>query len=190
MTTGEIFFKIGSTGKQERKANMLKINPNFKTLWLTHDCPKTDRKLRQINQMAEKTPAPFHIAWIGVDTLWVHPQGVIALAYNAIPDVLAWSMETDVVIASGFCNSALLKLLATGVVSVDEAEPYAIPGTMSGIQVATLIAQLNRLDLKGCTGAVSQDRIRITGSDLDLSIFPDGEIHLVVQGKVALLRIG
>jgi len=167
----------------------MKINSNFKTLWLASNRPQNGRAIQKINQAAEKTSAPFHIAWIGVDTIWLHPDGVIGLAYNAIPDVLCQKLKTDVVIASGFCESGLRKFLSTLVVSC-EAEKHIIHGIMDGIQVATLIAQLDRLDLKGCTGRVSQDRVRITGSDLDLSISPDGSIHLAVHGKLALRRIG
>jgi len=176
--------------RKERKANMLKINPNFKPLWFANDGPQTDRGIKKINLMAEKTLAPFHIAWIGADTIWLHPHGVIGLAYNAIPDILCQKLQTDVVIAAGFCEDGFRKFLSTGFVSLGEAEPRIIHGVMDGIQVATLIEQLTRLDLKGCSGRVSRGKIRITGSDLDLEISPDGSIHLVVQGKLALLRIG
>jgi len=167
----------------------MKINSNFKTLWLASNRPQNGRAIQKINQMAEKTMAPFHIAWIGFDTIWLHQHGVIGIAYNAIPDVLCQKLKTDVVIASGFCESGLRKFLSTLVVSC-EAEKYIIHGIMDGVSVATLIEQLTRIDLKGCSGRVSQDRIRITGgSDLDLSISRDGSIHLVVQGLVALRRI-
>ena len=167
----------------------MKINSNFKTLWLASNRPQNGRAIQKINQAAEKTSAPFHIAWIGADTIWLHPDGVIALAYNAIPDVLCQKLKTDVIIASGFCESGLRKFLSIGFVSSSEAEKYIIHCVMDGVSVATLIEQLTRLDLKACSGRVSQDRIRITGSDLDLSISPSGEIHLAVHGKLALRRI-